>query len=105
MKPFLVLFFYFISLPAYAGEFKSYELASSLGNILASEDLCGLSYNQDAIQAFIEKKVPADDLKFTSTLTMMVEGSKYNNKSFTKSQKTAHCAQIKRVAKHYGFVD
>lgn len=79
------------------------QLATSLGSVIGSEEACGLSYDQDAIAAFIEKKVQADDMKFPSTLNMMVDGSRYNLGQMSQSAKTAHCAQIKRVAKSFAF--
>jgi hypothetical protein len=83
----------------------SMQIALELGNVLASESECGLSYNQQAIEAFIEKKVDAGDMGFTSTLQMMTSGSKVQIESMTPSQKAAHCAQIRRVAKKYRFVN
>lgn len=81
----------------------SMSTAVALGSVLASEELCGLSYNQDAITAYIDKNVKEDDMQFPSTLQMMTEGSKFQLQEMGKSQLTAHCAQIKRVAKRYGF--
>lgn len=80
------------------------QLATNLGTVLASEEFCGLSYDQPAIESFIAEKVDADDLSFPSTLSMMTEGSEYQLKDLSKSSKTAHCAQISRLAKTYGFI-
>ncbi len=79
-------------------------LALNLGSVLAAEEGCGLEYDQAAIAAFIQKSVPADDRGFPSTLNMMTDGSKVQFDRMTTSSKTAHCAQIKRLAKTYGFV-
>jgi hypothetical protein len=84
-------------------DFESMRIATDLGSVLASEDMCGLTYDQAAIEAFIAEKVSADDMGFASTLHMMTEGTKFNMKDMSASAKTAHCAQIKRVAKSYGF--
>lgn len=89
---------------ASAQSMESMQLAESLGDVLASEEFCGLSYNQDAIRAFIDKHVRADDMQFTSTLQMMVSGNKVQNKEMSPSAKTAHCAQITRVARSYNFI-
>lgn len=91
--------------PAHAQDFESMTLATNLGSVLASEDLCELTYNQDAISAFIEKEVDADDMSFPSTLQVMVQGQDFQNQSMSASAKTAHCAQIKRVARSYGFTE
>jgi hypothetical protein len=87
-----------------AGDLKRMQLASSLGDLLASEKPCGLSYDQAAIDKFIDANVPAGDMEFTSTLTMMTEGQKAQIGEMSKSELHAHCRQIGRVAKHYHFV-
>jgi len=90
--------------PASAQSLKSMNLASELGTVLASEELCGLSYDQDAIAAFIEQNVPADDMGFASNLQMMTEGQAFNLRDMSTSARTAHCTQIRRVAISYGFI-
>lgn len=82
---------------------SSTNTAIALGTVLASEEICGLTYNQDAIGKYIEQNVAADDMQFASTLQMMTDGTRLNLQEMGKSQLTAHCAQIKRVAKSYGF--
>lgn len=78
-------------------------LANELGSVLASEELCGLAYDQAAIAGFIEKRVRADDLAFASSLKMMTSGNEFQLRGMSPSSKTAHCTQIRRVAKSYGF--
>lgn len=90
--------------PVSAQSLESMSLATNLGDVLASEAFCGLAYDQDAIQAYIGKHVRADDMSFPSTLDMMVMGQKAQMEDFSASQKTAHCAQVGRIAKSYGFV-
>lgn len=80
------------------------KLATEVGTVLASEEGCGLTFDQPAIAAFIEAKVPADDMSFASTLSMMTKGSAYQIEEMSASSKTAHCTQIKRVAASYGFI-
>lgn len=80
------------------------QLANSLGSLLAAESLCGLAYDQSAIQAFIDQKVPADDLRFAPELQMMTNGAKYQQQDMSASMKTALCRQMQRAAKSYGFI-
>lgn len=89
---------------AEAAGLESMKLANELGDVLASEEACGLKYDQEAIEAFIEKKVAADDMGFTSSLNLMTQAATSEIEDMNASQKTAHCAQIKRVAKSYAFV-
>lgn len=81
------------------------QLASALGTVIGSEAACGLSYDQAAIEAFIEKKVPADDMAFPSALDLMVGGTTAKIEDMSQSAKTAHCAQVRRIARSYGFVN
>jgi hypothetical protein len=83
----------------------SYEAADQLADVLVSEDLCGLSFNQDAIAAWIEANVAADDMEFSGNLSSHISLSEYTLKDISTSAKTAHCAQIRRVAKNYGFIE
>ncbi|WP_192913868.1 hypothetical protein [Roseibium sediminis] len=68
-------------------------------------ELNGLHRPGDLIEAWIENTVPADDMEFASQLSVMTDGTKYNLADMTASTKTAHCAQIRRVAKSYRFTD
>lgn len=94
----------FASTPADAQSLESMDLASNLGTVLASEEFCGLSYEQDAIAAFIEQNVNASDMGFASILQLMTDGHAYSLKELSPSARTAHCTQIRRVAKSYGFI-
>ncbi|WP_461321330.1 signal recognition particle [Bradyrhizobium diazoefficiens] len=94
----------FMSVSALAGSMDSMNLANQLGSIIASEKACGLTYDQGAIAAFIEERVPANDMSFPSTLNMMVKGNEVQIEGMSPSAKTAHCTQVRRVAKSYGFV-
>jgi hypothetical protein len=66
-------FLFAAALPAHATDD---EFAFQLGTILGSESFCGLSFDQAAIQALIEKKVSADDLQFAGELSIMTDGTK-----------------------------
>ncbi len=88
---------------ASATDLEMMEVINDLSTVIASEDFCGLTYDQAAIAAFVEAKVPADDMGFASSLNIQVTGSRYMNDKMTASAKTAHCTQITRVAKSYGF--
>jgi len=92
--------------PAFAqgGSLASGELALNLSSVLGAEEFCGLSYDQAAIQAFIEERVPADDMGFASSLALMTSGADFQQSMMSGSAKTAHCAAITRTARHYGFI-
>lgn len=80
------------------------QMVNALGSLLASEEPCGLRYDQGAIAAYIDGNVPADDMNFASSLQVTVLGQGYQIGKMTPSSKTAHCAQTARVAKAYHFI-
>ena len=102
MKSFVVAIALAVSTSAIAAA-DSMEVATSLGSVLASEEPCGLSYDHAAIERYIEKNVKADDMGFAGMLNMMTSGSAYSIKEMSPSAMAAHCAQIRRVAKSFGF--
>ena len=91
--------------PALGQGLESMEKANNLGSVIAAEEMCGLSYDQQAIAAWIEQNIAADDMSSAGTLQTMVQGHEFQDRSMSTSQRTAHCAQIRRVARSYGFVD
>ncbi len=82
----------------------STRVAIELGDVLGSEEFCGLQYNQDAIKRFIDSYVSKNDMGFTGNLGTMTRSSQRQNENMSGSAKTAHCAQIERVARAYGFI-
>jgi hypothetical protein len=80
------------------------ELAEQLGFVLASEQLCGLTYDSAAVSSFIEKNVAADDMEFGPRLRVVISYEKAMMEALSGSQKTAQCVQIARVAKSLGFL-
>lgn len=79
------------------------QAASALGGILASEEFCGLTFDQAAISAYITKNIPPERMDFAQNLQMQVMGQEYIMKDMKPSAKTAHCTSIAQTAKHYGF--
>lgn len=90
--------------PAIASDFQSMTLANELGTVLASEEMCALSFDQAAIERWIEARVDADDMSFATNLNMMIQGTRYQFSGMSQSAKTAHCSQVRRVARANGFI-
>ena len=80
------------------------KTAEQLGNLLGSEPACALTFDKNAVRAFIEKNVPADDLDFTRTLNTHVSLAEYRAKEMRSTQLAAHCFQIKRSAEALGLL-
>lgn len=94
----------FLAATAMPAAADSGMLAIDLATVIAGEKFCDLTYDQDAIGAWIEKHVAADDMAFAGQLRLFVSGKEREQKSIGTSEKTAHCRQIARVAKANGFV-
>lgn len=91
------------AVPATAGV-PNFEVANGLASVLGSEQACGLKYDQSAIERYVAKKVGADDMSFPLLLKSITEGVKAQIAGMSQSELTAHCTQICRTAKYYGFV-
>ncbi|MEP2980453.1 MAG: signal recognition particle [Lentilitoribacter sp.] len=83
---------------------KSIQLAQNLGNLIASEQYCDLSYSQEAIADFVEMNVSAEDMEFPSRLEGFITLSNFTLESKSLTAKMAHCTQITRLAKSHRFI-
>jgi hypothetical protein len=92
-----------VALPAAAGEIN-YEVVNGLASVLGSEQACGLKYDQAAIERYVTSNVGADDMSFPAVLKSMTDGIKAQIAGMSESELTAQCTQVRRTAKHYGFV-
>jgi len=88
-----------------AQSMSSMTAAVNLGSVLAAESFCGLTYDQDAISAWIDTNTDPGDMGFASSLSMMTDGASYELQGMSDSSRTAHCRSIERTARHYGFID
>ncbi|CAI2936124.1 conserved exported protein of unknown function [Aminobacter niigataensis] len=80
-------------------------LAFELGDVIGSERGCKLRFDQSAIERFIEANAPNADMGFMSQMNGAADIMADKFSGFTASQKTAHCTQVRRVAKANGFID
>ena len=102
---FFAVAFLSITTMSHAQSLDSMQKAQELGSILASEEMCGLVYDQDAISRWIDENTDPADMGFSSTLSMMTEGSKFQFEEMSTSSKTAHCRSIERTTRHFGFIE
>jgi hypothetical protein len=76
-----------------------------LATVLGSETTCGLQYDQDAIKTFITKQhIDENDATFVSDLSLLSSNAKSEIEEMSKGVLAAHCIQIRRVARHNGFI-
>ncbi len=83
---------------------QPFQIADDLGNMVASEGLCGLVYDQGAVAAYISENIPESDMSFPASLSTAVSYIKPTFDKMSASEKTAHCVQIVRVAKYNKFI-
>lgn len=87
------------------GRAEDAMLAFHLGDVLGSEKACGLAFDQAAIARFVETHAAADDFAFADHMNGSASLMAHNFAGFTQSERTAHCTQIRRVAKANGFIE
>lgn len=92
------------TLPAEA-DLETMTIASSLGQIIGAEAVCGLVYDQAAIAAFIDERVDPAQLDFAASLNMMIMGGRYNAEEWSGAAKAAQCRAVENKARAYGFID
>ena len=88
---------------AIAQGFETTKLAIELSAIIGSADACELEIDTDAVAAFIEKEVPAEDMGFIGELNLMTDGTRYNVGEMGELQRKIHCMQVRRAAKANGL--
>lgn len=94
-----------LAAPAAAFNSPNFQIAMDLGGLLASESLCGLSYNHDAIDAYIDANVDHTDMGFASDLASAVSMNGFQLGDMTESARRAHCRAVTGTARHHGFID
>ncbi len=82
----------------------SFVTADRLANILASDELCSIQFNQDAINAYIEENVAPDDLAFASTLRRRATSIYALISMQPEAEQDAHCFQVRRSAEALGLL-
>lgn len=87
-----------------ADDLETMELASSLGAVLAGGDKCGYSFDNGAVIAFVQERVPAEDLGFSAMLNTMTQGAGFQLDELSEAAFIAQCAVVEQTAKHYGFM-
>lgn len=104
-KKFLAIFILISgSASAVAGEKATPQFVYAMGDILASEAHCGLTYDQTAIVEFIRKNVPVSDIGFAGRMNTATAASKRILSKQTVSEKTAQCAHIENIAREKQFI-
>ncbi|KZK99165.1 hypothetical protein PsAD26_04974 [Pseudovibrio sp. Ad26] len=83
----------------------STKVARELGLLIASEEICLLTYSLKAISDYVTKHVPPNDMEFADNLRRSIRVAKHDINTMAPSEVTAHCTQIIRSALYYEFID
>ena len=94
-----------VASPAAAQNLGQMQIAAGLGSLLASEEPCGLTFDQEAIGAYVAENVDPAAMGFAGDLALQTQYSGLQISDMNESGLTAHCAVIARTAEHYGFID
>lgn len=80
------------------------DLTRDLGSLIAAGTTCGLVYDQAAVNGWIAKNAPADDMHFAPLLASTVHLAGLVQADMDATTKSAFCSQSKRVAETMGFL-
>lgn len=80
------------------------SLAFEFGGLLGSEKACNLDFDPAAIERYVAEKVEPSDMEFLSNMNLAADVMARDVERFTPSRRTAHCAQVRRVAESLDLV-
>ena len=80
-------------------------VAGDLASLLASEALCDLTYDLDAIDRFIDDHVPPGAMGFAGYLDLATRAGRMQYAEMEGASLRAHCRAIEATARHLGFIE
>ncbi|MFZ0494986.1 MAG: hypothetical protein WBG11_14605 [Methylocella sp.] len=102
MKTFILASAVAIALWPTAAAAGDQDILKDLGTVLGSGDFCGLTLDDDAIEAYLPSPGPQHNMEFTS-LAHAMWAAVAVNLSLPKSAKAARCAYLAKLADSYGL--
>lgn len=105
IRAYLMLAAVLAATSASAQDFKSMQMGQNMGRLIGSESYCGLTFDQAAIESWIEENADPGDLNFGSYIELGITGEEFEQDDRSDSAKTAHCATVRRTAAHLGLVE
>jgi hypothetical protein len=82
----------------------SREAAYSLADMIASEKACGMSFDQEAVKAWAEKAIAAEEPSMSVAMGFYLDGMRGRVERMQGSEKTVHCQRIERLARQRQFI-
>ena len=87
-----------------ASAYDSAGLSQNLGDVLAAEGVCGLTFDQAALAKWIDEHVRPDDMEFIGNLNMHVYARLDEYQALEGTRKALLCQQTTRVARSLHFM-
>ena len=82
---------------------ENVELGLTMGEVVGSEQICGYTIDQKKLEEFILDKVDADDAEFSYRVARGARLMPGDYERMSRSAKTTHCVQMRRLVKTYGI--
>lgn len=87
-----------------SAQLSTYEMREELATVVAAEEYCGLTYDQEAIFAYVEANAPTDDIYFATDLRLAIEIEVSRLSEMMDLTKNTHCRAVETVAGQRGFL-
>ena len=100
-----LLFAGFLASPALAFNLQNAQVATDLGSLLASEAMCNLAFDHDAIDAYVDANVDHTSMGFASDLMGGIALAEMMQSGMSDTAKRAHCRAIEATARQHGFIN
>lgn len=80
------------------------QIVGALADLLSVEEMCGMSYNKDAVNAWIEANIPPRDEKLESILQTTTAFKKRMLEDKSIPELAKKCVDARNVATQIGFI-
>jgi|GEM_PF-4737103 len=109
ISSFIAIIYVSISGLAQAANYSSQDremFIDGLAHLILAEKPCALTYNQQAIAAYITDNVPEADMNFISDLSdkELLYSEDIAKMQANPTSKTVYCTMEERLASHLGFL-
>jgi hypothetical protein len=89
--------------PAIADEFSSLQIASTLGDMVGSERVCGFAVNEDRLAAYVSAHIDATDMEFADNMALAARVMPDKFAEMNGSMQRVHCVQMTRLVVSLGL--
>jgi len=83
----------------------SRRAVATIGSLIAAERFCGLRYDADILNVWIDDRVHRSNRDFFNQLDATITRSERRQHVMTGPARQAHCRSVFAAASHYGFLE